>query len=102
MATNWKVSGITKGLAQTTLANEPTLSHHEPSKQAPSGSDRIEIQLRIPDQQMAKQIMDKTIALLQKTAKETADPNEKAQALQCIQLIRRDNPQLVALGKPMF
>lgn len=66
----------------------------------PSGSDRIEIQLRIPDQLMAKQIMDKTIALLQKTAEETADPAEKEQALECIQLIRRDNPQLVALGKP--
>lgn len=67
-----------------------------------SGSDRIEIQLRIPDQLMAKQIMDKTIALLQKTAEETTDPAEKVQALECIQLIRRDNPQLVALGKPGF
>lgn len=65
-----------------------------------SGSDRIEIQLRIPDQLMAKQIMDKTIALLQKTAEETSDLSEKEQALECIQLIRRDNPQLVALGKP--
>lgn len=72
-----------------------------PAKQHPSsGSDRIEIQLRIPDQLMAKQIMDKTIALLEKTAKETTDHAEKLQALECIQLIRRDNPQLVALGKP--
>ena len=53
--------------------------------------DRIEIQLRIPDQYMAKQIMEKTIALLHQTAKETKDPNEKAQALECINLIRRDN-----------
>lgn len=57
----------------------------------PSGSDRIEIQLRIPDQHMAKQIMDKTIALLNRTADETSDPNEKIQALQCIDLIYRDN-----------
>lgn len=75
----------------------------QPSGSAPqqpsSGSDRIEIQLRIPDQLMAKQIMDKTIDLLQKTAEETTDPAEKEQALECIQLIRRDNPQLVALGK---
>lgn len=66
----------------------------------PSGSERIEIQLRIPDQFMAKQIMDKTIELLRKTVEETSDPAEKEQALECIQLIRRDNPQLVALGKP--
>lgn len=76
----------------------------QPSGSAPqqpsSGSDRIEIQLRIPDQLMAKQIMDKTIALLQKTAEETTDLSERDQALECIQLIRRDNPQLVALGKP--
>lgn len=70
------------------------------AQQPSSGSDRIEIQLRIPDQLMAKQIMDKTIALLQKTAEETSDPSERVQALECIQLIRRDNPQLVALGKP--
>ncbi|KAL1396003.1 hypothetical protein pipiens_010831 [Culex pipiens pipiens] len=66
----------------------------------PSGSDRIEIQLRIPDQLMAKQIMDKTIALLENTAAETADENEKAQALQCIKLIYRDNPHLCGLSKP--
>lgn len=68
----------------------------------PSGSDKIEIQLRIPDPYMAKQIMDKTISLLEKAAKETDDPEEREQALECIETIRRDNPHLVNLGKPGF
>lgn len=77
-------------------------AQQQQQQQPSSGSDRIEIQLRIPDQLMAKQIMDKTIALLEKTAQETTDAAERVQALECIELIKRDNPQLVALGKPGF
>lgn len=48
---------------------------------------------------MAKQILDRTIALLQKTAEETSDPDEKEQALQCIKLIYRDNRKLLELNE---
>lgn len=90
------------GIASHLTSGMQNLSINKSNNAPSSGSDRIEIQLRIPDQLMAKQIMDKTIALLEKTAQETTDSAERVQALECIELIKRDNPQLVALGKPGF
>uniref|UniRef100_A0A8D8HT32 (northern house mosquito) hypothetical protein n=1 Tax=Culex pipiens TaxID=7175 RepID=A0A8D8HT32_CULPI len=51
----------------------------------------ISIELRIPDRDMAKQIMKRTILLLESTAKNTSSEDERRQALQCVAAIKRDN-----------
>lgn len=60
----------------------------------PTTDQLISIELRIPDRDMAKQIMVRTILLLESTARNTNSEDERRQALQCIAAIKRDNPSL--------
>lgn len=61
----------------------------------PGQSERVEINLRIPNKTMAEQIADKTIQLLQATIdNEATTDQDRRQCIQCIELIRRGNPHL--------
>uniref|UniRef100_A0A8D8FSJ4 (northern house mosquito) hypothetical protein n=1 Tax=Culex pipiens TaxID=7175 RepID=A0A8D8FSJ4_CULPI len=59
-----------------------------------ASAQKIQIEMRIPDREMARSVMLRTIQLLQDTAKTTKSLLEKEQALECIELIKRDNPTL--------
>uniref|UniRef100_A0A8D8JPW5 (northern house mosquito) hypothetical protein n=1 Tax=Culex pipiens TaxID=7175 RepID=A0A8D8JPW5_CULPI len=60
----------------------------------PTTDQLISIELRILDRDMAKQIMVRTILLLESTAKNTNSEDERRQALLCIAAIKQDNPSL--------
>uniref|UniRef100_A0A8D8CRL1 (northern house mosquito) hypothetical protein n=1 Tax=Culex pipiens TaxID=7175 RepID=A0A8D8CRL1_CULPI len=59
-----------------------------------TGPERITVELRIPDADMAKKIMHRTIQLLEETARTTSCEVERQQAEECVRLILRDNPTL--------
>lgn len=52
---------------------------------------RIEVELRVANQQVARQIMDRTIQLLQTTAEKSSCSKERQEALDCIERIQKDN-----------
>lgn len=62
---------------------------------AKGSSDRIEIELKIPSVEMARQLMYKTIEILQNNADTTTNADDREQALHCIELIKRDNAALI-------
>uniref|UniRef100_A0A8D8I349 (northern house mosquito) hypothetical protein n=1 Tax=Culex pipiens TaxID=7175 RepID=A0A8D8I349_CULPI len=99
---SWNIAELNYGAASSQKNSESNklesgnLTHKHPIEhERGHSSNRIEILLKIPDPEMARAILYKTINLLQETANKTEDLAEKDQALHCIALIKRDNASLM-------